>query len=152
MPDSGPLPFPAAVPAELSVTVVAEPAVMVEGQGLAALGAEADVVLQAVEQDLVDLLCHLLPTVVKPVLVHGALEGLGEGEVQVQLPAVQLQLRQGSGVSLRMPRLGDVLPLLVEPQELEEKLPQGRLRLVEGDVGGLQLLLLGQEEAHLTDF
>ena len=121
---------------------------MVEGQGLPAAGAEADVVSQPVEQDLVDLVCHPLPAVVELVLVHRAVEGLGKGEVEVQLPVVQLQLRQGD-LPLRLSRLLNGLPPLPAVQELEEQLPQGLLRLVKGDVGRPQLLLLGEQEPHL---
>lgn len=74
---------------------------MVQGQGLPAQGTEADVVLQPVQQDLVDLLRHVLPLVIQRVLVHRAAKGLGKRKIQVQLPAVQLQLRQGMG---RVPR------------------------------------------------
>ena len=95
---------------------------MVQGQGLSAQGTEADVVLQPVQQDLVDLLRHVLPLVIQRVLVHRAPKGLGERKIQVQLPAVQLQLRQGMGRVPRQLRLLDGLPLLLETQEAEKQL------------------------------
>ena len=88
---------------------VAQPPSVVQGQGLPAELAEADVVPQAVEQNLVDLVRHLFPAVVEPVLVHRAVKGLGKGEIKVQLPVVQLQLRQG-GVPLRKAGLLSLLP------------------------------------------
>ena len=107
---------------------------MVQGQGLPAQGTEADVVLQPVQQDLVDLLRHVLPLVIQRVLVHRAPKGLGERKIQVQLSAVQLQLRQGMGRVPRQLRLLDGLSLLLETQEAEKQLPQGLVRLVKGDV------------------
>ena len=84
---------------------------VVQRQSLPAAVAETDIVPQAVEEDLVDLLGGLLAAVVELVLVHRAVEGLGEGEVQVQLPAVLLQLGQG-GVALGEAGLFDALSLL----------------------------------------
>ena len=129
---------------------VAQTSPVVQGQRPAAAVAEADIVAQAVEQDLVDLVGGLFPAVVELVLVHGAVEGLGEGEVEVQLPAVLLQLRQG-GVPLRQAGLLDGLPQLPAAEELEEQVPQGVLCLVKGNVGAAQLLLLGEQEALLPD-
>ena len=121
---------------------------MVQGQRLPTAGTEADVVAQPVEQDLVDLIGHPLPAVVELVLVHRTAECLGEGKIEVQLPVIQLQLRQ-SDVPLRLARLVDRSPLLPAVQELEEQLPEGLLRLIKGDVGRPQLLFLGQDKSHL---
>ena len=90
---------------------------MVEGEGLSAPGAEADVAAQLVKEDLIDLVGHPLPAVIEPVLVHRALEGLGEGEVQIQLPVVQLQLGEG-GLPLGQAGLLQLLPLLPAAEEL----------------------------------
>ena len=56
---------------------------VMEGEGGAAEGAEANVVFQTVQEDFVDLLCDLLPPVIEGVLIHRAAQGFGKGEVQV---------------------------------------------------------------------
>ena len=123
---------------------------MVQRQSLAAAGTEADVGPQAVEQNLVDFLGHPLPAVVEPVLVHRTAEGLGEGEIQVQLSVIQLQLREGGRV-LRLAGLLYGLSLLPAAQQGKEELPQCVVGLVKGDVGRPELLLFGEGEAQLPE-
>ena len=74
---------PQTTPALLSKAGITEPAVVMEGEGGAAEGAEANVVFQTVQEDFVDLLCDLLPPVIEGVLIHRAAKGFGKGEVQV---------------------------------------------------------------------
>ena len=64
-----------------AVAGVAQPPPMVQGKGLAAPGAETDVVSQPVEQDFVDLVCNPFPGAVELILVYGAAEAFGEGKV-----------------------------------------------------------------------
>ena len=102
------------------VAGLAQPPPVVQGQSAPAAVTEADVAAQAVEQNLVDLLGHPLPAVVELVQIHRAVEGLGKGEVEIQLSVVLLQLRQG-GLPLRQSRLLHALPLLPAAEELEKE-------------------------------
>ncbi len=119
-----------------------------KGQSLAAPGAEADIIAQSVEKNLVNFISHPLPCVVEPVLIHRASKGLGKREVKVQLSVVQLQRRQG-GLILGQTGLFQFLLPLPAAQQMKEKLPQGIVRLVKGDIGGSEFLLPGEDKAQL---
>src|SRR5699024_10230961 len=128
---------------------VAQAAAVVQRQSLAAEGAGADVVAQAVEQYLVYLVGHALARVHKRVLDYLAVEGVGEGEVEVELAVILFQLGQGRFVRGQT-RLLYALAALPSGQELEKQLAQGVLRLVKGYVCRAQLLLFREDEAHLA--
>lgn len=62
---------------------------MVQRQGFSAPLTESDVVAQFVEQNFIDILRHLFPAVVKPVLINGEVKCLGKEKITVQLFVIQ---------------------------------------------------------------
>ena len=78
-----------------------------ERERRAAARAEADVVFEIVEQDLVDALSGVLALIIERVAVDQAAERLGKREIEIELPAVLLELRERGRMSLGKLRAGE---------------------------------------------
>ena len=125
-----------------------------ERERRAAARAEADVVFEIVEQDLVDALGGVLALIIERVAVDRAAERLGKREIEIELPAVLLKLRERRRMSLGKLRAGERLTLPEAAQEGEEQLQQFLFRFVKRDVRAPQLLLARERKAflpHLAD-
>lgn len=119
----------AAQGADLPVAALAEASALVERERRAAARAEADVVFEIVEQDLVDALGGVLALIIERVAVDRAAERLGKREIEIELPAVLLELRERGRMSLGKLRTGERLTLPEAAQKREEQLQKLFLRL-----------------------
>ena len=103
---------------------------------------------------MVDALGGVLALIIERVAVDRAAERLGKREIEIELPAVLLKLRERRRVSLGKLRAGERLPRLEAAQEGEEQLQQFLFRFVKRDVRASQLLLARERKAflpHLAD-